>query len=91
ATLGSLGGPASIGNVFPTGMDITELFALLSTNHVSRALGSPLVPFDLIIVVPEPSTYAMAALAFLGLGIISRGRRRRLTGTRSWSRELEQL
>ncbi|REJ69814.1 MAG: PEP-CTERM sorting domain-containing protein [Planctomycetota bacterium] len=74
ATLGSLGGPASIGNVFPTGMDISELFALLSVNQVSRSLGTPLVPFDLIVVVPEPSTYAMACLSLAALGLLGRRR-----------------
>ena len=71
--------PTSIGMVFPTGMDFTELFNFLSTNEVSRSFGSPLVPFDLIVIgdsqaVPEPSTYAMAAIGLFGLGLIARRR-----------------
>ena len=72
-------GSGSIGNVFPTGLDFAGLYNLLSTNQVSRALGSPLVPFDLVVigpVVPEPSTYAMAGIGFIALALC-RGRRRR--------------
>ena len=70
----------SIGFIFPTGLDLAGLAALLSNNTVSRSFGSPLVPFDLIVVgdgpvVPEPSTYAMAAIGLLGL--IAYNRRRR--------------
>ncbi|REJ66940.1 MAG: PEP-CTERM sorting domain-containing protein [Planctomycetota bacterium] len=75
AAFGSLASPASIGNVFPAGMDITELFQFLSNNQVSRSLGTPLVPFDLIVVVPEPSTYAMAALGLMAVGALGWRRR----------------
>jgi len=70
-------GSGSIGNVFPTGLTLIELYDLLSVNTVSRSLGAPLVPFDLIVlgpVVPEPSTYVLGALGLVGL--IACGRRR---------------
>ncbi|REJ88091.1 MAG: PEP-CTERM sorting domain-containing protein [Planctomycetota bacterium] len=70
ASLAALTSSASIGSVFPTGMNITELFDLLSTNQVSRSLGSPLVPFDLIVIpvpVPEPSTLVLSGLALAAL------------------------
>lgn len=63
-------GAGSIGFVFPIGMDITELFNFLSGNAVSRSLGAPLVPFDLVVIgspVPEPSTYVLACIGLLGL------------------------
>ncbi|REJ93955.1 MAG: hypothetical protein DWQ35_09295 [Planctomycetota bacterium] len=74
-------GSGSIGLVFPTGLDLAGLQALLTVNQVSRSLGAPLVPFDLVVlssgpVVPEPSTYTMTALAILVLGLYGCGRRR---------------
>ncbi len=82
AGLPPLTSPASIGNVFGTGMNVVDLFDLLGTNQVSRGSGQPLVPFDLVVVgggpaVPEPSTYAMAGLALLGLGLAGLKRRRK--------------
>ncbi|REJ69296.1 MAG: PEP-CTERM sorting domain-containing protein [Planctomycetota bacterium] len=74
-------GSGSIGAVFPTELTQIDLFNLLSVNQVSRSLGAPLVPFDLIVLpapVPEPSTYALAAL---GLAMLLT-RARRLTGPR---------
>jgi len=71
-------GAGSIGFVFPAGMDITDLFEFLSVNTVSTGLGAPLVPFDLIVIgspVPEPSTYAMAAMGLIGLIVHRRLRR----------------
>jgi len=85
ANLTAITSPASIGNVFPAGLNSTQLFNLLSRNEVSTGLGAPLVPFDLRIVlnplpssapVPEPSTYVMAAVALMGLGLVCRRRRR---------------
>lgn len=74
-------GFGSIGLVFPTGMNITELFTLLDVNQVSTGLGAPLVPFDLVVIgdtpaVPEPSTYAMAMFGLLGFTLY-RWRRKR--------------
>lgn len=79
ASFSALTTTASIGNVLPAGMDIAQLAGLLSVNQVSTTLGAPLLSFDLIVVpapVPEPSTYAMAAMGLLGLGLIARRRRR---------------
>ena len=79
AALSAPGGANSVGFVFPTGLDLTGLTALLSTNEVSRSLGSPIVPFDLVVLspaVPESSTYAMAAFGLLGLGLYGWRRKR---------------
>jgi len=68
AALSSPAGQNSIGFVFPTGLDLPGLTSLLSTNTVSRSLGSPLVPFDLVVLgpaVPEPSAAVLAATAGL--------------------------
>ncbi|REJ69106.1 MAG: hypothetical protein DWQ31_05715 [Planctomycetota bacterium] len=67
-------GSGSIGLVFPTGLDLAGLQALLTVNQVSRSLGAPLVPFDLVVVstsapvVPEPATAVLWAIALLALG-----------------------
>lgn len=79
AALSSPAGQNSIGLIFPTGLDLAGLTALLSTNTVSRSLGAPLVPFDLVVLgpaVPEPSTWVMAALGLLGLTFMARRRHR---------------
>ena len=82
AAFASSVGANSIGNVFPTGMNLAALTAYLTVNDVSRSLGAPVVPFDLVVIggpvftsVPEPSTYVMAALGLLGLSILARRRR----------------
>ncbi|REJ67370.1 MAG: PEP-CTERM sorting domain-containing protein [Planctomycetota bacterium] len=74
-------GSGSIGFVFPTGLDLAGLQALLSVNQVSRFLGAPLVPFDLVVlssgpVVPEPSTFVLWTVALGTLGLVAARRRR---------------
>ncbi len=69
----------SLGNVFPTGLDLAGLQDLLTVNSIVLTLGGPQVPFDLVNLisippVPEPSTYVMAVLALVGLGLIARRR-----------------
>jgi len=80
AALSTPGLPASIGFVFPLGMDLAALSAFLTDNTVSTGLGAPLVPFDLVVVggavVPEPATIAMALFGLVGLGLVARRRRR---------------
>jgi len=70
AALSSLGSPQSIGFVLPIGLDLAGLHALFTTNEVSRALGAPLVPFDLVVLtaVPEPTASWLAACGLLALG-----------------------
>jgi len=79
AALSTPGLPASIGFVFPIGMDLAALSAFLTDNTVSTGLGAPLVPFDLVVVggavVPEPSTYVMAAVGLLSLTLVGWRRR----------------
>jgi len=80
AALSTPGLPASIGFVFPLGMDLAALMAFLTDNTVSTGLGAPLVPFDLVVVggtvVPEPATVAMALFGLIGLGLFAYRRRR---------------
>ena len=77
-------GSGSIGLVFPTGLDLAGLQALLTVNQVSRSLGAPLVPFDLVVVstsapvVPEPATAVLSLFTFAALGLL-RWRLRRQT------------
>jgi len=70
----------SIGFVFPVGLDLAGLLALLTENTVSTGLGAPLVPFDLVVLgpaVPEPATFLMAVVGLLGLTTIACRRTRR--------------
>ena len=71
--------PKSIGFVFPTGMDLAAFSALITVNTVSTELGSPLVPFDLVVLsttgVPEPATLAMSAMGLLGMALLAWRRR----------------
>ena len=72
AAFASSVGTNSIGNVFPLGMDLAALTAYLTVNDVSRSLGAPVVPFDLVVLgpaVPESSTFALAALGLMGLAV----------------------
>ena len=83
AAFASSVGSNSIGLVFPTGLNLAGLTALLETNTSSSSLGSPLVPFDLIVItsttgttgVPEPATFAMAAMGLVGMGLYTWRRR----------------
>jgi len=81
AALSTPGLPASIGFVFPLGMDLAALTAFLTDNTVSTGLGAPLVPFDLVVVggavVPEPSALLLSACGLLTLALYARRRVRR--------------
>ena len=55
ASFASPVGANSIGSVFPTGLNLSGLTALLSTNSVSRGLGLPNVPFELFLATPAPA------------------------------------
>lgn len=73
--------PRSIGEVFPTGLDLAGLEAMLSDRRVMVGYGVSPVDFELIVIgdspaVPEPSTYALAAFSLLGLGLFARRQRR---------------
>lgn len=71
-------GDGSIGFVFPTGLSLAGLSALLTENTVSTGLGAPLVPFDLVVLgpaVPEPAAMVLALFGLFALGLI-RCRRR---------------
>ena len=85
AAFASVGaGLNSIGLVFPAGLNLAGLTALLTVNNASTSLGAPVVPFDLHIitgggtdvVTPEPATFAMAAMGLLGMGLYTWRRRR---------------
>ena len=79
AAFASSAGANSIGNVFPLGMDLAGLTAYLTVNDVSRSLGAPVVPFDLVVLgpaVPEPSTYALAVMGLLGIAFYGWRRKR---------------
>ena len=82
AAFASSVGANSLGNVFPTGMNLAALSAYLTVNQVSTSLGAPVVPFDLVVLggaVPEPSTCAMAVLGLLGMAMLGYRRRRPAT------------
>jgi len=80
AALSSSTGATSIGFVLPTGLDLAALSALLTTNQVSRSLGAPLVPFDLVVIgaaVPEPSALFVSLIGLAGLLLTAVRRSRR--------------
>lgn len=56
----------NLGNVFPTGLDLTTLSALLTQDTYVGTLGSGNLGFNLV-VVPEPATLACISLGALGL------------------------
>ena len=81
AAFASSVGANSIGNVFPTGMNLAALTAYLTVNDVSTSLGAPVVPFDLVVLstgpaVPEPSTMVLAVLGMAGMALVAYHRRR---------------
>ncbi len=74
-------GSGSLGPVFPTGLDLAGLQSLLTVNQVSRSLGTPLVPFDLVVLggspaVPEPTSLVLWLCGSIGVGLLTRWRRR---------------
>lgn len=80
AAFASSVGANSLGNVFPTGMNLAALSAYLTVNQVSTSLGAPVAPFDLVVLssgpaVPEPATLLLSAFAMLGLGVMAARRR----------------
>jgi len=65
----------SMGNVFPTGLDLAGLQGLLTVNSIVLTLGGPQLPFDLVVLgpaVPEPATWGLALIGLLGLGLLRR-------------------
>ena len=69
----------SMGNVFPTGLDLAGLQSLLTVNSIILSLGGPQIPFDLVVTgppVPEPASFAMLGLGLLGLGFVAYRRER---------------
>ena len=71
---GAITGVFDIGNVFPTGLDLSGLEAFLSTADYTAGLGQPITEFDLVVAaIPTPAALP-AGLALLGL-VISRRRR----------------
>ena len=76
AAFASSVGANSIGNVFPTGMNLAALTAYLTVNDVSRSLGAPVVPFDLVVLstgpaVPEPATVLLSVFGLIDLGFVT--------------------
>ena len=74
AAFASSAGANSIGFVFPAGMDLAALSAYLTVNNVSRSLGAPVVPFDLVLLgpaVPEPSAIFMSLVSLIGLAFVA--------------------
>ena len=81
AAFASAVGANSIGNVFPTGMNLAALTAYLTVNDVSTSLGAPVVPFDLVVLstgpaVPEPATVLLSVFGLLGMAMVASRRRR---------------
>jgi hypothetical protein len=71
---GSLNGPFDLGNIFPTGMNVADLQSFLTVAIYAAPGGGGSPEFDLV-VVPEPGTMSLLAIAGLGMLLIRRRRR----------------
>lgn len=64
---------ANLGNIFPTGLDLAGLTALLTNNEWGGPSGTG-ANFDLVVQIPEPSSVVLLVLGLVGLVGFRRGR-----------------